>query len=87
MSYDYRKKCTFVPMSSKGRVKYKKKAKTNIITNKSQILKDIKGPITFLGDRCEPGGNDYPIVEKIKDKHTVYNVKNWEHTYEILNKI
>ena len=55
--------------------------------NKSQILKDIKGPITFLGDRCEPGGNDYPIVEKIKDKHTVYNVKNWEHTYEILNKI
>ena len=55
--------------------------------NKSQILKDIKCPITFLGDRCEPGGNDYPIVEKIKDKHTVYNVKNWEHTYEILNKI
>ena len=40
MSYDYKKKCTFVPMSSKGRVKYKKKAKTSIITNKSQILKE-----------------------------------------------
>lgn len=40
MSYENKKKCTFVPMSSKGRIKYKKKKKINIIENKSQILKE-----------------------------------------------
>jgi phosphomannomutase len=55
--------------------------------NKSQILDDVKGDITFFGDRCEFGGNDYPIVEKIKDFETIHSVKNWEETYKILKKI
>ena len=28
--------------------------------NKAQVLEDILGPITFFGDKCQPGGNDYP---------------------------
>ena len=55
--------------------------------NKAQVLNDLEGPITFFGDRCEPGGNDYPIVLRIEDKHTVYNVKNWEETYKILGEV
>ena len=52
--------------------------------NKAQVLEEIDGPITFFGDRCEPGGNDYPIVEKLKNG-IVYKVKNWKETWEILN--
>jgi len=55
--------------------------------NKAQVLQDIIGPITFFGDKCQPGGNDYPIVLRIEDKHTVYNVKNWEETYKILGEV
>ena len=55
--------------------------------NKAQVLNDLEGPITFFGDRCEPGGNDYPIVLRIEDKHTVYNVKNWKETYKILGEV
>lgn len=55
--------------------------------NKSQVLEEIKTPITFFGDKCEPGGNDYPIVEKmfyLIDDHDICCVKGWEETYEIL---
>ena len=61
--------------------------------NKSQILDDVKGDITFFGDRCEPGGNDYPIVSMLDrgiyliDNHTIHSVKNWKETYKILKKI
>ena len=55
--------------------------------DKSQILKDLEGEIMFFGDKCEPGGNDYSIVEKIKDKHIVHKVKNWESTKAILVNI
>tara|TARA_Y100000593_G_C4185646_1_gene274250 strand:+ start:68 stop:778 length:711 start_codon:yes stop_codon:yes gene_type:complete len=55
--------------------------------NKSQVLNDLKGPITFFGDRCEPGGNDYPIVLRIEDEHTVHSVKNWKETYKLLKTI
>ena len=59
--------------------------------NKAQVLDEIIGPITFFGDRCEEGGNDYPIVkrleiEKEKRKYTVYNVSNFNETWEILKK-
>ena len=37
--------------------------------NKAQVLDDIKGPITFFGDKCRPGGNDYPIVERLGQLH------------------
>lgn len=49
--------------------------------NKSQVRKHLEGPITFFGDRCEEGGNDYPLA-KVSD--VVYNVKNWEETELIL---
>lgn len=49
--------------------------------NKSQIRKHIIGSIVFFGDRCEPGGNDYPLA-KVSD--IVHNVKNWEETEYIL---
>lgn len=52
--------------------------------NKSQVRKHIIGPITFFGDRCEPGGNDYPLA-KLSD--IVHNVKSWEETEFILRVI
>jgi len=58
--------------------------------NKGQILDEIEGSITFFGDKCEPGGNDYPLVEKIFyliDEHTIHQVKGWKHTYELLTQI
>lgn len=55
--------------------------------NKAQVLNDLEGPITFFGDRCDPGGNDYPIVLRIEDEHTIHNVKNWEETYKILGEL
>ena len=53
--------------------------------NKSQILNDLKGDITFFGDRCEPGGNDYPIVRMLD--RGIHSVENWKETYKILKKI
>ena len=41
----------------------------------------------FFGDKCEPGGNDYSIVEKIKDTHIVHKVKDWQSTKSILESI
>ena len=55
--------------------------------NKSQVLDDLEGPIMFFGDRCEPGGNDYPIVSRIEDEHIVHNVKDWKETYKLLKTI
>jgi phosphomannomutase len=55
--------------------------------DKSQILNDVEGEIMFFGDRCEPGGNDYPIVEKIKDTHIVHKVRDWKSTMSILENI
>lgn len=49
--------------------------------NKSQVRQHIEGPITFFGDKGEPGGNDYPLAI-LADKY--YNVKSWEETEYIL---
>jgi hydroxymethylpyrimidine pyrophosphatase-like HAD family hydrolase len=57
--------------------------------NKAQVLDEIDGEIVFFGDKCEPGGNDYPIVERLFpliDEHTIHNVKDWGETYKILNQ-
>ena len=56
------------------------------------MLDDIKGPVTFFGDKCKPGGNDYPIVERlIEEEHkdirrqvTVHEVADWTDTWEHL---
>ena len=60
--------------------------------NKAQVLDEINGPIVFFGDKCNKGGNDYPIVERLeledtKRKYTVYNVQNFNETWNILKTI
>ena len=57
--------------------------------DKSQILDDFDKNITtyFFGDKCEQGGNDYPLAYALKTrgyKGTSFNVKNWKDTYERL---
>ncbi len=59
--------------------------------NKAQVLDDIIGPITFFGDKCRPGGNDYPIVERLGQLHeetklscTIHEVKSYKDTWNIL---
>ena len=59
--------------------------------NKAQVLDEIKGPIIFFGDRCEKGGNDYPISyrlenEKNERSYKVHKVKNYSETWQILKK-
>ena len=46
----------------------------------------------FFGDKCNKGGNDYPIVERLeledaKRKYTVHNVQNFNETWNILKTI
>lgn len=58
--------------------------------NKAQVLDDIKGDITFFGDKCLPGGNDFPIVERLFypiDGATIHHVKDWKETFSILKSI
>ena len=59
--------------------------------DKSQIVDDLVGPIMFFGDKCEPGGNDYPIVSRLyteqeenKRQCIVHKVTRWEITKSIL---
>ena len=61
--------------------------------NKAQVLDDIKGPITFFGDKCKPGGNDFPIVErlwKLNEENnlsvTVHEVEDYKDTWDILKR-
>ena len=57
--------------------------------NKSQILEHVQGAVTFFGDRCDKGGNDYPIVEYLRTaqfgshgarEYTIHEVKDWQDT-------
>jgi len=61
--------------------------------NKSQVLLDISGPVTFFGDKCQPGGNDFPIVERLYQLNeennlsvTVHEVKDFKDTWDILKR-
>ena len=52
--------------------------------DKSQILKDFnlkEDKIYFFGDKCNQGGNDYPLASKIRNS---YQVKDWRDTWERL---
>tara|TARA_B100000900_G_scaffold361501_1_gene334238 strand:+ start:3540 stop:4262 length:723 start_codon:yes stop_codon:yes gene_type:complete len=53
--------------------------------DKSQILSDFESTdkIYFFGDKCEQGGNDFPIAQRL-DTKKVCNVKDWKDTYERL---
>jgi len=59
--------------------------------NKAQVIDDLYGPITFFGDKCELGGNDYPIAERLERESeenrrhcVVHRVKNYKETWNIL---
>ena len=55
---------------------------------KQQVLNDFSNDskIIFFGDRCEPGGNDYDIATAVRELKNgkVFHVKNWQHTWKIL---
>jgi phosphomannomutase len=55
--------------------------------DKSQVLKYIDSKqIHFFGDRMDEVGNDWPLGKAILDKKlgTIYNIKNWEDTWQKL---
>ena len=68
--------------------------------NKAQVLNDIRDNVIFFGDRCEPGGNDFPIVERLerekersadhvfgdlaRRKFRIHKVKSYKDTWDIL---
>jgi len=55
---------------------------------KHNILDHIVGDITFFGDRCDPGGNDYSLAKKLEENgQIVHKVTNWEDTEKILKEI
>ena len=55
---------------------------------KHKILDHIEGDITFFGDKCDEGGNDYSLAEKLKESdQTVYQVTDWEDTQRRLKEL
>ena len=57
--------------------------------DKSQILEDFDAPydnIYFFGDKCDQGGNDWPLANRLKPKQ-VFNVRDWQETWKILKDI
>jgi phosphomannomutase len=57
--------------------------------DKSQVIDMIHGDITFFGDKCSKGGNDFSIAKKLKSMIgcKVHNVKGPDHTMKLLKKI
>jgi phosphomannomutase len=52
--------------------------------DKGQVAGLLGTHHTFIGDRCQPGGNDYALAAKMDE---VIEVRNWEHTWEILRAL
>jgi len=65
--------------------------------DKSQIIQSFSeyDSVIFIGDRCEPGGNDYTLARAVSElsdnknslaygRGKFYNVDGWEDTWEIL---
>ncbi len=50
------------------------------------VTENLKKEMVFFGDKCNPGGNDYPIANDIIQREcgTYYNVKSYSQTLEIL---
>lgn len=51
--------------------------------DKSQVRDWVENKLVFFGDRCEQGGNDYPLA-KVAD--VVYNVTSWTETQELIKQ-
>ena len=55
--------------------------------NKGQIMEDLDWhSVHFFGDKMEEGGNDAPLGNRIDNRPFgyTYAVKDWKHTWEIL---
>lgn len=50
------------------------------------VTENLKKEMVFFGDKCNPGGNDYPIANDIIQREcgTYHNVKSHTQTLEIL---
>ena len=60
--------------------------------DKGQILQDFENrAMHFFGDRCEPGGNDYPLARAIADRNfpgdCVHAVQDWRDTMNRLTRL
>lgn len=62
--------------------------------DKRQVLKDFEGRnVCFFGDRCDEGGNDYPLSEALLHRPNidlssiVYYVTGWEDTLQVLKRL
>ena len=56
--------------------------------DKSQILDDLYGEVHFFGDKCNRGGNDYPLVVRMRNdiEHKVHLVRGPEHTRKLIER-
>jgi phosphomannomutase len=60
--------------------------------NKGQVVQDLLDAgyteMDFFGDKCEYGGNDFPLAETIRLSNlgTVHKVSGWEDTRERLSQ-
>ena len=57
--------------------------------DKAQILDRIQGPVSILGDRIDPDGNDWTLAQRIiaEKRGWCYTVKNWTHTWNTLRQL
>lgn len=60
--------------------------------NKAQVVQDLMNEgyteLDFFGDKCEYGGNDFPLAETIRLSNigTVHRVADWEETRRIMHE-
>ena len=56
--------------------------------NKTYGLKHYKDKRTFfIGDRCQPGGNDWHLYEKLKGKDAAWETTGPDHTVKLIKDI
>ena len=60
--------------------------------DKGQILKYFdERSIEFFGDKCDRGGNDYPLAKAIRDRKItgdiIHKVTNWKDTKNLLQRL
>lgn len=58
-------------------------------SSKDQVLKYFKKSIYYFGDKVFPGGNDFPIAQRIETERLgrVFRVEDYKETWEILKAI
>ena len=56
--------------------------------HKGQVYKALckHYDITYFGDKCEQGGNDYPFAELMTPNDTLHSVKSPEETFALMEK-